>query len=118
MFTLLPEQRKVFVDGLFSLLYSTDSFTLTELMKNRGKLLGNFFRCDSKTRKLLLSMMLKLMSDRYVREMVFVSLREAKKMQGKKDFEEMSIVSGKIDDAIESIGLVAGDEENETKLKK
>lgn len=118
MFTLSPKQRKIFVDGLFSLLYSTDSFTLTELMKNRGKLFGNFFKCDSGTRKLLLSMMMKLMSDRYVREMVFVSLREAKKMQGKKEFEEMSIVSGKIDDAIESIGLIIDGAENGTERKK
>lgn len=117
MFTLSERQRKVFVDGLFSLLYSTDSFTLTQLMKNRGKLFGNFFRCDAETRRVLLSMTMKLLSDRYVREMIFVSLREAKKMQAKKEFEERSIVSGKIDNAIESIGIPAGGENPDSARK-
>ena len=106
MYTLTPEQRKIFVDGLFSLLYSTDSFTLTQLMRNRGKLFGNFFKCNAATRRILLSMMTKLMSDRYVREMVMISMREARKMQDKKEFEESSIVSGNIDKAIESIGVI------------
>ena len=111
MYTLTPEQRKIFVDGLFSLLYSTDSFTLTQLMINRGKLFGNFFKCDAVTRKILLSMMMKLMSDRYVREMAKISMREAKKMQDKKEFEESSIVSGNIDKAIESIGVIVDPDE-------
>ncbi len=111
MYTLTPEQRKIFVDGLFSLLYSTDSFTLTQLMINRGKLFGNFFKCDAATRKILLSMMMKLMSDRYVREMAKISMREAKKMQDKKEFEESSIVSGNIDKAIESIGVIVDPDE-------
>ena len=51
-------------------------------------------------------MMTKLMSNRYVREMVMISMREARKMQDKKEFEESSIVSGNIDKAIESIGVI------------
>ena len=80
-------------------------------MTNRGKLFGNFFKCDAATRKILLSMMMKLMSDRYVREMAKISMREAKKMQDKKEFEESSIVSGNIDKAIESIGVIVDPDE-------
>lgn len=118
MFTLSARQRKIFVDGLFSLLYSTDSFTLTELMKNRGKLFGNFFKCDAETRKILLSMTMRLISDRYVREMILISLREAKKMQDKKEFEERSIVSGKIYNAIESIGFIWDGSSEDKKQEK
>lgn len=110
MATLSEEQCKVFVDGLFSLLYSTDSFTLTHLMINRGKLFGNFFKCDAKTRRALLSMTMNLLSDRYVREMIFATLREAKKMQAKKEFEVRSIVSGKIENAIEAVGIAIEDD--------
>ena len=110
MATLSEEQRKIFVDGLFSLLYSTDSFTLTQLMINRGKLFGNFFKCDAKTRRALLSMTMNLLSDRYVREMIFATLREAKKMQAKKEFEVRSIVSGKIENAIEAVGIAIEDD--------
>ena len=55
--------------------------------------------------------MMKLMSDRYVREMAKISMREAKKMQDKKEFEESSIVSGNIDKAIESIGVIVDPDE-------
>ena len=72
----------------------------------KSELFGNFFKCNAATRRILLSMMTKLMSDRYVREMVMISMREARKMQDKKEFEESSIVSGNIDKAIESIGVI------------
>ncbi len=109
---LTPLQRKIFVEGLFSMLYSTDSFTLTELLRNRGKLFGSFFKCDSKTRNLLFKVTVELGADRYVREMLMVSLRESEKMRRKKDFEEITIIKGDIDSAIESIGVI---DENERK---
>ena len=79
-------------------------------MINRGKLFGNFFKCDAKTRRALLSMTMNLLSDRYVREMIFATLREAKKMQAKKEFEVRSIVSGKIQNAIEAVGIAIEDD--------
>lgn len=110
---LTPSQRKIFVEGLFAMLYSTDSFTLTELLSNRGKLFGSFFKCDAKTRNLLFKVTVELGSDKYVREMLMMSLRESKKMRRKKDFEEITIGKGDIDSAIESIGIIGSDREKQ-----
>lgn len=111
-FGLSSEQRKIFVEGLFSMLYSTDSFTLNELTANRGKLFGSYFKCDAPTRRLLFSVSVKLFGDKYVRELVLTALKEVKKWRRKKNFEEKTITSGDLDKAIDSISMLTADSEN------
>jgi|GEM_PF-472760 len=100
------DQKRVFVEGLFSLMYSTNSFTLTELLKNRAKLFSSYFQTDPETRNLLFKTFVELAADKHIRQLLLLTLSEVKVMQKKKEIEERAISSGDIDRAIRLFGEI------------
>ena len=114
-------QRQIFVEGLFSLLYSTNSSTLTELIKNRSKLISGYLKSDQNTKMILFKTFVELGTDKHVRQLFMITLGEVRIMQRQKRLEIRAIEEGNIDKAInvfKTIGIKDSDERENSKKKE
>ena len=112
------EQRHLLVEGLFSLMYSTNSFTLTELLKNRAKLFSSYFKTDPETRTMLFKTFVELGADKYVRQMLTLTLSEVKIMQRQRELEVQAIEEGNIEKAINMFKEISAIESANNNNKK